>query len=127
MTWLRRTIIVLLIAGFVTMLAKGANRPANPYLRPANPPAPGGSGVRGRRFLPRVDGHDAVWRPARLPPVPAARVVPHRLRGSPGPAGGARDRARLAAHVRPHARQLIRASTPRPGPTTEPSVSRRVG
>ena len=41
MTWLRRTIIVLLIAGFVTMLAKGANRPANPYLRPANPPAPG--------------------------------------------------------------------------------------
>ena len=41
LTWLRRTIIVLLLAGFVAMLAKGANRPADPYLRPATPAAPG--------------------------------------------------------------------------------------
>ena len=39
--WLRRAVVILLVAGFVAMLAKGANRPADPYLRPATPAAPG--------------------------------------------------------------------------------------
>ena len=33
MAWLRRIIAVLLVAAFVALLAKGANRPADPYLR----------------------------------------------------------------------------------------------
>jgi len=43
MAWLRRIIVVLLVAAFVALLAKGANRPADPYLRPATPASPGSS------------------------------------------------------------------------------------
>ena len=33
--WLRRAVILLLLAGFVAFVVEGANRPANPYLKPS--------------------------------------------------------------------------------------------